>query len=90
VKTATYRRCPDVLWRRSLDAVLCLPPGAGEPVTLAGTGPEVWDLLERPQTLTEIATELADRHEAHAEIVAQDVLPVLEHLTALGVVEPVF
>jgi hypothetical protein len=38
----------DVPWRRSLNAVLCLPLDAPEPVTLAGTGPEVWDLLQRP------------------------------------------
>src|SRR5262249_29421196 len=82
--TATsYRRHPDVLWRRSLEAVLGLPPGSSEPVTLAGTGPEVWDLLERPCSIDELASELAQRHGTDAETVARDVLPVVERLAEL-------
>jgi hypothetical protein len=90
VTTTSYRRRADVPWRRSLDAVLCLPPGATEPVTLAGTGPEVWDLLQRPRSLGELAAELAARHGTDPEIVARDVMPVLEHLGVLGLIEPVF
>jgi hypothetical protein len=90
VTTTSYRRRAGVLWRRSLDAVLCLPPGAAEPVTLAGTGPEVWDLLQTPQSLAELAAELAPRHQTSAEVVARDVQPVLERLAALGLIQPVF
>jgi Coenzyme PQQ synthesis protein D (PqqD) len=89
MSAASYRRRPDVPWRRSLDAALCLPPGAPEPVTLAGTGPEVWDLLERPYALGEPAAELAQRHGIDAQIVARDVKPRLDHLAALGLVVPV-
>lgn len=84
-----YRRRPDVLWRRALDSVVCLPPGAAEPITLAGTGPEVWNLLETPHSLAELAAELSARHRTDAEIVAADVRPVLARLAALGVIEPV-
>jgi hypothetical protein len=86
----SYRRRSDVAWRRSLDAVLFLPPGASEPMTLAGTGPEVWDLLRDPRSLGELASELANRHGTDPEVVARDVLPVLENLAALGAVETVF
>ena len=34
----SFRRRPDVLWRRSLDAVVLLPIDAEDPVTIAGTG----------------------------------------------------
>lgn len=85
----TYRRRPDVPWRRSLDAVLCLPPGTSEPVTLAGSGPEVWDLLERPCSLDELASELAQWHGIDADTVARDVRPVLERLAELRLVIPV-
>jgi hypothetical protein len=85
-----FRRRSDVPWRRSLDAVLFLPPGATEPVTLAGTGPEVWDLLEDPHSLHALAAELAARHGTDPEVVAGDVSPVLEELAALGVVQAVF
>jgi Coenzyme PQQ synthesis protein D (PqqD) len=89
MSATSYRRRPDLPWRRSLDAALCLPPGAPEPVTLAGTGPEVWNLLERPCALGELAAELAQRHGIHAQIVARDVKPRLDHLAALGLVVPV-
>jgi Coenzyme PQQ synthesis protein D (PqqD) len=78
-----------VLWRRSLDTVLCLPPNAAEPVTLAGTGPEIWELLQRPHSLDELAAELAARHHTDAEVVTGDVAPVCERLAALGLIEPV-
>jgi hypothetical protein len=84
-----YRRRADVVWRRSLDAVLCLPPGASEPVTLAGTGPEVWELLQRPHTLAQLSAELAARHHTDGQVVAGDVAPVFERLAALGLIEPV-
>jgi hypothetical protein len=58
-------------------------------VTLAGTAPEVWDLLERPYALDELASELARRHGIDAETVAQDVLPVLGRLAELRLVVPV-
>jgi hypothetical protein len=54
-----------------------------EPVTLGGTGPEVWDLLERPCSVDELASELAQRHGTDGETVARDVLPVLERLAEL-------
>jgi Coenzyme PQQ synthesis protein D (PqqD) len=84
--TTSYRRRSDVLWRRSLDSVVCLPPDASEPVTLGGTGPEVWDLLRQPHSLAEFAAELADRHGADVDVVARDVEPVLERLAALGLI----
>jgi len=89
VTPPSYRRSPEVPSRRSLDAVLCLPPGASEPVTLVGSGPEVWDLLERPCSLDEMASELARWHRIDAEAVARDVGPLLERLAELRLVVPV-
>jgi Coenzyme PQQ synthesis protein D (PqqD) len=89
MRPTSYRRSRDVSWRRSLDAVVCLPPGSSEPVTLAGTAPEVWDLLERPRSLEELASELAGRHGIDAETVANDVLPVLRRMAELRLVVPV-
>jgi hypothetical protein len=56
---AVWRRRDDVLWRRTLDAVLLFPPGADEPLTVAGSGALVWDLLAEPATLTELVDALA-------------------------------
>jgi hypothetical protein len=87
VTTIRYRRRPDALWRRSLDAVVVLPPGTGEPVTLGVTGPEVWELLAEWRTLDDLAALLAELHEADPVAVAADVMPLLDELIALGAVD---
>jgi hypothetical protein len=78
-----------VLWRRSLDTIVCLPPGEIEPVRLAGTGPEVWDLLQSPHTLGELAAALSARHGVDPDLVATDVRPVVERMAALGLIDAV-
>jgi hypothetical protein len=78
-----------VLWRRSLDAVLVVPRAAArEPVTLAGTGPAVWELLATPASVAELADELAGRYATDAATIEADLEPLLDHLAALGVIEP--
>lgn len=84
-----WRRRADVLWRRSLDAVIFLPPGESEPLTVTATGPEVWDLLAEPRSLEELAGTLAATHHADPSVVASDLAPVIEQLVALGVVDQV-
>jgi hypothetical protein len=81
-----WYRTPHVLWRRSLDAVHFLPPGADEPLTLAGPGPELWALLAEPRDADDIVIALAEHHGAEPGVVAHDVLPLLDQLAALGVV----
>jgi hypothetical protein len=82
-----WHRVPDLLARRSLDAVLLLPRGAEAPVTLPGTAAEVWDLLASPTPLTAIAAELAARHDADPAVVAADVGTLLDRLADLGAVK---
>ena len=77
-----------MLWRRSLDAVLLLPAGSPEPLTLAGTGADLWDLLATPASTTELVAELAGRYAADPAVVAADLTPVLAELETLGAIEP--
>lgn len=86
VQEARWRRREDVLWRRSLDAVVVLPAGTDEPVAIAGTGAAVWDLLEEPGTLDEIVEALLERYEADAAVVSHDVVELLERLAEMGAV----
>jgi hypothetical protein len=81
------QRREDVLWRRSLDAVILLPAGATEPVTLAGSGPAVWELLTAPVSVSELARELAARYAADPATVEADVVALLDRLRTLGVIE---
>jgi len=84
-----WRRRPDALWRRSLDAVLVLPAGADEPVTLAGTGPALWELLADPCTVPQLAAVLSEGYDAEPATVEADVRPVVDELVRLGALESV-
>src|SRR5262249_30267347 len=90
VSDLRYRRRPDVLWRGSLDAVIVLAAGeAAEPITVAGTGPAVWELLADRCTLADLAGRLGARCAVTPETVERDVAPLLEQLVAAGAVEAV-
>jgi len=81
------RRRPDVLWRRSLDAVVLLPVDADDPLTLAATGPAVWDLLAEWRTFDDLVAVLSGAYGAPPAQVAADVEPLLAELEAFGALE---
>jgi hypothetical protein len=76
-----------VLWRRSLDAVVLLPSSAADVVTLAGTGPAVWELLAEWRTEEDLVATLAAAFDAPEHQVAVDLEPILAELRAIGAVE---
>jgi hypothetical protein len=82
-----WRRRPDALWRRSLDAVLVLPVGTDEPVTLAGTGPALWELLAEPCTVAQLAAVLSEAFAAEPTTVVVDIAPVIDELVRLQALE---
>lgn len=84
--TERWRRADGVLWRRSLDTVIVLPPQLDEPLTLATTGPAVWDALGSERPFDDLVEELARDHGAEPATVAPDVRALLEQLEAVGVV----
>jgi hypothetical protein len=75
------------LWRRSLDAVVLLAPGAPDVVTLGGTGPVVWELMADWTGFAALVETLASRYGAPPAQVAADLEPVLADLDAIGAVE---
>ena len=81
-----WRRAEDVLWRRSLDTVIVLPPRLDEPLTLAATGPAVWDALATERPFDDLVEALARDHGAQPAAVAPDVRALLEQLEDVGVV----
>ena len=86
IAAAVWRRREDVLWRRSLDAVILLPVGVQEPMTLPGTGASVWDLLEEPATIAELVAVLGEAYDAEPAVVEHDVSELLAELESLGAV----
>jgi hypothetical protein len=78
-----------VLWRRSSDTVIILPSNAPDAVTLAATGPELWELLRTPLRVDALIAALAAAHHADRSVVEGEVRPVLARLAELGAIEAV-
>ena len=69
--------------------MVVLAPGADEPVTVAGSGGEVWDLLDRPRSAEELVSELSGRFAADPETIRADVVALLAELVDAGALEEV-
>ena len=82
-----WRRRDDVVWRRSLDAAIVLSADAEDPVTLAGTGAAVWDLLAEPAALAELVGTLVEVYGGDSATIERDVAGLLEQLRVLHAVE---
>lgn len=83
------RRRADALWRRALSTVVVLPAGAEEPLTLAGTGPALWELLAEPRTLSSLVNTLSAAYDVEPEVVEADIAPIVELLVAAQALEAV-
>jgi hypothetical protein len=82
-----FRRRADVLWRRSLDAVVLFPGRAEHPITVAGTGVDVWELLDTWRTVDALAELLALRYDAEAPVVEADITALIGKLSDAGALE---
>jgi hypothetical protein len=82
-------RRTDVLWRRSLDAVVLLADGSDDPLVLAGSGPDVWELLAEPRTLDDLGAVLAGRYDAAADVIREEVEPVLDQLVGANLLQKI-
>jgi hypothetical protein len=84
-----YSRGKRVLWRQAADRVLLLPATDGELVSLTGTGVALWELLVEPVELSELSAVMATAYHTDPQVIAADVLPLLEDLARRGLVEVV-
>ena len=84
-----WHRNPAALWRRSLDGVVVLAPGADEPIVLRGGGPAVWERLAEPITLGELVEDIAGTHGADEDEVERDVRSLLDLLAVSGAAEQI-
>jgi hypothetical protein len=67
--------------------VILFPAGCSEPVTLAGSGPELWALMATPSSLAELAASLARVFDRDEDALQSDLRPVIEQLVTLGAAE---
>ena len=84
-----WRRQPGATWRYSLGGVVVLAPGAEDPVTIAGSGGAVWELLARPRSTEELARELSERFSTDPANLTEDLGALLGRLAAAGALEEV-
>lgn len=81
----TVVRRADVVWRRTLDAVLVRVPGGGDVVELAGTGVALWDGLVAARRFDDLCVLLAHGHGAPVDEVTADLSAAVADLAARGV-----
>jgi hypothetical protein len=84
-----WRRDPRTLWRAAGDTIVLLPDGGDgqTPLTIHGSAALLWELLARPVSLAELASELAAAYGEEAEVIAADLAPALDGLLAASAVE---
>lgn len=85
----TVGRARAALWRSGDFGVVVLPEHADDPVTLAGSGALLWELLAQPRPLPDVAEELAGLYGAPVAVVMRDLEPVVDRLVTLGALERV-
>jgi hypothetical protein len=66
---------------------MLLPDSSDDVITLAGTGPAVWELLAEWRSSKDLAAILADAFGSSAALVAADLGPLLAELESKGAVE---
>ena len=73
-----------VLTRRGAFGWVLIAATGTRPLTLRGTGIDVWDFFETPHTEPELVDWLAQRYRVPPTVVASDVAPVLAELRDEG------
>jgi hypothetical protein len=84
--TPTWQRDRRVLWRRSGDRVVLMPPGRMDIILLEGTGAVTWHLLDAPMEHDELVRSLAASFDIAAATVDVDVKDFLNELAGIGAV----
>ena len=73
-----------VLTRHGSFGRVLIAAGGTRPLTLRGTGTDVWDFFETPHTEPELVDWLVQRYDVAPAVVASDVAPALAELRNEG------
>jgi hypothetical protein len=69
------------------DDLIFLDVEQGEYQVLRGTGRTIWELLERPSTVTDLCSDLATYYDIPAGRYREEILSFLEELVRLELIE---
>jgi Coenzyme PQQ synthesis protein D (PqqD) len=86
-RSGRVARTERVWTRRGEFGVILLGASSAVPVTLAGTGIDVWDALDRPRNVEEVVTDVSNRFGVSTETVRSDVLALVDALGSAGLLE---
>lgn len=79
-------RHPDLVAAEMDGDLVMMSIERGEYFGVGGAGPRVWELLEQPVTLEQIAATLCAEFEVEAAVCRQDLLNFAQELLGLGLV----
>ena len=82
-----YQRAAGVVWRQAYGSLFVLPESGRDVVVLTGTGEDLWWLLAEPTTIDQATRSLAEKYGVPEATVTRDLVPVVDDLTARGVLE---
>jgi hypothetical protein len=88
VSDIVIARSESALWRRLFDGVLVLGPLADRPLHISAPGYTIWELLETPTTIRQIAETLATAFGERADTIRPDVVEVVRRLDEHAAIEP--
>ncbi len=77
----------DVLVRTGSFGVVVLGRAAVIPVTLSGSGAELWEAFRTPRLQSEVIEAFARDYHVAASVVAADVAPVIDRLVSVGALD---
>jgi hypothetical protein len=81
------QRTSHVASQRTNGSLVLLDLESGRYYTLEGSGPEVWGLCDGRHPLQSIVATVSGAHDVDPEVVRADVLELLDHLTAEGLLD---
>lgn len=84
-----FRQSPSVITRAVGNEVCAVAPPAEEVHSLSGSALVLWDLLEVPRTLPELAKIVSSFYFSEPGRIASDIDPWVDDLIAKGLVEEV-
>lgn len=86
--TSTYAVTNDVLFRELEGEMVLLDTSSATYFSLNETGTHVWRLVRSRATVEEVCQELATKYGLSQEEVMADLIPFLEELLEVGLIQP--
>ena len=77
----------DVLCRTGAFGVVVLGHSSVNPVTLSGSGAELWEVLTTPRLESEVIEAFARNYHVAPSVIAADLVPVIDRLVELGALD---